>query len=996
MATQKIRYDIEAAVSGGSEVNALASSLEGLAGTLEGDLKVQALASAAALRQLGEKQGAIESFRGLKVEVQSTADRLRDAQLAAQQLGQKLAASEGPTRAQAGQMQKLRDAVRSTKDELQRKTVALDQSRATLNAAGVDTQKLAQSEREVRQAIAAARGEVQQLVPAYAAAGRTAVESGRQQAKAAGEAGGALRGLGQQLRTIQSIAVTALGGSFVGGLVGDVARTADEYNNLAARIKLATGEGEAFESAMAAVTDISLRTNTALNETGTLFARLTDAGKSAGLSAADAQARSLKLTEGINQALAISGASAQTSAAAITQLTQGLQSGVLRGEEFNSVSENGARLARALADGLGVTSGELRKMANEGRLTSDVVGGALLSQLPKLKAEYESLPPTVGRAIQNLSTSWTLYVGQVDKATGASTAAAQAITAVASNLDDIAGIATRAGAVLVAALAIQAAGAVRTYAAEALAGKTATSLLALEMSKIPTALKITVAFAGFELGYQIGEMLRENSEYARKLGVATVGLIEGNLNALRGLKEAGAAIFTDDTVAAAIDRYKQRNDELRVTLQQMWTDAEKAPAAIGAAGAAAAAGVGQIAAAAVVSTTAVVDQSAKAVAALSKQTEAVEALKIGRVTDAQVALSGLEVQRQLADQSEAMARLLGDETAQRKARIAQLEIDIRISAAKVAVARAEAEGTIAVAQAKLTELKASQQLTPVKEAEIQASIRLAQAKLKEAEAGGKAVGLLEKQLQLLKTGAGAADQFGASTRGAADAQRQFGNSTNSTNQSLVNQAKLVKQLAEINSRYSRPGEAPGGNGKDGDPGRGSIYSRPGNDPRNSNGQTQAEFQREQKLKGQGALDMSLQFDLLAKLQNRTLTSEDVPALKSVIAVLKENQKTFDSISPGLNSLQALADDRKWQNAIQGFQQFVRESERATSFTASALNRERFDGGAFTGSAATPAAERTVNVRLTDARGQTRTVQTSEAGAAALLETLRSASLTARG
>ena len=122
---QKIKYDLEAAVSGEQDVAALARQLEGLADTLEGDLKTQAQESAKALRELGAKQGAVEAFTRLKGEAGEAAARLREAQEAAQKLGREMAASSAPTRAQAGQLEKLRDTVRTAKAELQSKTVAL-------------------------------------------------------------------------------------------------------------------------------------------------------------------------------------------------------------------------------------------------------------------------------------------------------------------------------------------------------------------------------------------------------------------------------------------------------------------------------------------------------------------------------------------------------------------------------------------------------------------------------------------------------------------------------------------------------------------------------------------------------------------------------------------------------------------------------------------------------------------------------------------------------
>jgi tape measure domain-containing protein len=274
-----------------------------------------------------------------------------------------------------------------------------------------------------------------------ASAGSETADLGRKSEVAAEGIGG----IAKQLDFIKKAFIAFQGASYFQGLIRDTLATADNYNNLAARIKLATGEGELFEAAMEGVQDIALRTNSALEGTGDLFARLTDAGKSAGLQTQEAVSQALDLTESINQAVQVSGAGAQASDAALRQLIQGLQGGALRGDEFNSVMEQSPRLAKAMADGLGVTTGELRKMANEGRLTADVVIASLKSQADTLKSEFATLPPTVGRAVQNLSTAWTVYVGETDKATGASKAAAQAINALAENLSKVAGYLIDAG-----------------------------------------------------------------------------------------------------------------------------------------------------------------------------------------------------------------------------------------------------------------------------------------------------------------------------------------------------------------------------------------------------------------------------------------------------------------------------------------------------------------------------------------------------------------------
>ncbi|WP_127804150.1 tape measure protein [Hydrogenophaga sp. NH-16] len=939
---QRIRYDLEAAVSGEQDVAALARQLEGLADTLEGDLKIQALASAQALRELGAKQGAIDNFVKLKSEAGSAADRLREAQSAAQQLGQAMAASGAPTRAQAGQMEKLRDAVRSAKTELQDKTRALDNSRATLRTYGVASDQVAASERSTRAAIAQARDEVAKLAPAYTAAGNAAAAAGLKQTQSAQAVRASLSGVGDTLRSIQTIALTAVGGTFLTSMARDVGAVADQFNSLRARISLVTGDGPALEAAFEAVRQIALDTGSALETTADLFTRVYRAGKEVGLS----QQQALQLTETINKAIQVSGGSAQAADAAITQLIQGLQGGVLRGEEFNSVMEQAPRLAKALADGLGVTTGELRKMAQEGRLTSEVVLTALQGQAQAVADEFSKLPPTIGRALQNLNTNWTTYIGNVDQATGASQAAAAAINAVGENLDEIAGLATRAGAVFAAAIAVQAAGALRAYIVEAAAARTATSLLALQMSALPKTLQIAVAFTGFEVGYQIGEMLRENSAAARQLGVATVAFVQGNIEVLRLLKESAAAIFTDDTIEAATERFKARINETKAVVEQMWEDAEQAPGPVETAAGKAADAIASIGTAAEVA-------SGKIRISSVDQVEAFEAARIAKLGDAQAAEANLRVQLQLAQQSEDMARFLGNEYGVRQARIRQYEIEIQIAEAKVAVSRAEAEGSIAVAQAKLAEMAASKNVDLVKQAELESSIKLARARLAEADATGQATELMRRQLEQFRNGSSAADGLGGSLDNLSGKQRRLAAETRNATQAMREQAS-----AAADDRYG----SPLGDNKYGRPEGGSIVPPT----------------REERLKGQTASDETLYFSLLAKLQQGTLGEGDVGDLQNVVRVLKNNQALFDTLGPGDSSLEALADDRRRAAARVQFEQAI----------------ARLTGGS--GAQGAQTVGRKVTLELKNADGTTSEVNTDEQGAANLVRTLKRAGLSARG
>lgn len=248
-----------------------------------------------------------------------------------------------------------------------------------------------------------------------------------------------------QLDAVRQQLLGFLGIQLGAGAVKDVIGLADAYKNLQSRIGLVAGEGGHLARTMDDVQAVALRTHSALESTGTLFARLAQAGKDAGLGLEQATAQSLALTESINQAVAISGAGAAASDAAITQLIQGLQSGVLRGEEFNSVMEQAPRLARALADGLGVTTGELRKMAESGALTTDVVIKSLQSQGQALEAEFGKLPLTVGRAITDVQTAFMRYVADTDAANGVTEKIAASISFVGENLESLADTLTIAG-----------------------------------------------------------------------------------------------------------------------------------------------------------------------------------------------------------------------------------------------------------------------------------------------------------------------------------------------------------------------------------------------------------------------------------------------------------------------------------------------------------------------------------------------------------------------
>ncbi|WP_339993383.1 tape measure protein [Acinetobacter sp. MYb191] len=256
-----------------------------------------------------------------------------------------------------------------------------------------------------------------------------------------GKANNSLKNTDTSAQTAQTglngakFAVNALAGAMatlgVGLGIRELSQVSDSYTNLSARINIATKDGGDFRSAMAGVHQVALMTNSSLSATGDLFTRLNAVGKDLGM----AQQSSLDLTKTINQAIQISGVSAQASEAFTQQFIQSMQQGTLRGEEYNSMMENGFGVAEALAKGLGVTTGELKNMADNGELGAERVYKALLSQKDAVQQTFDQFPTTIGNALQRISTSWEILIGKMDQSNGASATVADWLVTIASNMD---------------------------------------------------------------------------------------------------------------------------------------------------------------------------------------------------------------------------------------------------------------------------------------------------------------------------------------------------------------------------------------------------------------------------------------------------------------------------------------------------------------------------------------------------------------------------------
>ncbi len=179
--------------------------------------------------------------------------------------------------------------------------------------------------------------------------------------------------------------------------------------------------------------DLANETRTSTASTVELYARLTRATSELGLTQADV----LRLTELLNKSFASSGLSTQEAASAALQLSQALASGQLQGDELRSLSENAPAVAQAIADAMGVGIGALKDLGAEGKLTAKVVSSAILGAADDIESRFGSTAATVGQALTVLNNQLGAYIGQGDQSLSLTQRLAQAIIALANNLDTI-------------------------------------------------------------------------------------------------------------------------------------------------------------------------------------------------------------------------------------------------------------------------------------------------------------------------------------------------------------------------------------------------------------------------------------------------------------------------------------------------------------------------------------------------------------------------------
>ncbi|MBL4904276.1 MAG: tape measure protein [Desulfocapsa sp.] len=245
----------------------------------------------------------------------------------------------------------------------------------------------------------------------------------------------------KRLQGTMSRAFTLIG---IVAAVRGLGQMVDAVTNARNRIRLVTKDAAQLNGVMEELFNISKRTRTGFEATATIFSRTALSVKDLGLS----QRETLEFTESLNQAIVLSGVKAQEANAGLIQLSQGLASGTLRGDELRSVLEQLPKVADVIAEGMKVTRGELRLLGQEGKISAKDVIDAFKGAASELRRDFGESIPTISQAFSVLRSSAIQFISVFDNATGASEKLARSILALAENLDTIAKFAVVAGAAL--------------------------------------------------------------------------------------------------------------------------------------------------------------------------------------------------------------------------------------------------------------------------------------------------------------------------------------------------------------------------------------------------------------------------------------------------------------------------------------------------------------------------------------------------------------------
>lgn len=243
-----------------------------------------------------------------------------------------------------------------------------------------------------------------------------------------------LGGIENRARRVGRVLATAFAFAGITVGIGALVSLGDEFTNIQNRIRVVTSTTDELAFATEQLFEISQRTRSSFAATTEVYSRTALAARDLGIS----QQETLAFTESLNQAVILSGATAQEAQAGLIQLSQGLASGALRGDELRSVLEQLPVVADVIAKSLDITRGELRELGAEGKISAEIVLKAFREAREELTERFAETVPTVGQSFVVLRNSLVAFTGALSEATGFTEGLSEAIISLSKGLDFLA------------------------------------------------------------------------------------------------------------------------------------------------------------------------------------------------------------------------------------------------------------------------------------------------------------------------------------------------------------------------------------------------------------------------------------------------------------------------------------------------------------------------------------------------------------------------------
>lgn len=326
-----------------------------------------------------------------------------------------------------------------------------------------------------------------------------------------------------ELATVTSRLDAAIVGMISVDTISRVISLSDSWTILTNKLELARTGNETVADAQQRVFDIAQRSRTSLEATATLYSRLQRAMKNTGMTGMELG----RITETINKAMIVSGATSHEASAALIQFSQAMASGVLRGDEFRSVAEQAPRLTQIMSDSLGVTIGQLRELAYSGKLTSDVVIKSLSGAADTIDKEFSRTMPTFNQQWTVATNNLTKFMGESQKTQGAVAALGQTFVALSENLGTVVTVGSALATVITARIIT------------AMLAKTKASIAAAKASQMEAAqTAATTAVMQSSIG-----VTAQKAAADRAASLAALQVARGSLAVAKGTAaEAGARL----------------------------------------------------------------------------------------------------------------------------------------------------------------------------------------------------------------------------------------------------------------------------------------------------------------------------------------------------------------------------------------------------------------------------------------------------------------------